>query len=72
LNFIFDGKIFNPVSVIEEDNLVIYMNNFGNYLQLNQKVTTAAMKSLWIASEEFADNLNQIKNVQQHTANSVT
>jgi hypothetical protein len=30
------------------------------------------MNSLWLASEEFAYNLNHIKNIQQHTVNFVT
>ncbi len=48
------------------------MNKYGNYLQLNPGATTAAMDNLWLASEDFADNLNSLKHIQQHTINSVT
>ena len=81
--FLFDQKFFNPEEKIEEqvikvkrekseDKKSIDVNKYRDYLQLDQRATTAAMDMLWTTSEDFSERLIQIENIQQHTINSVT
>jgi hypothetical protein len=80
---LFNHAQVNNFNTLDEENFEIKekkqiemknsdLNKYRNYLQLNPGATTAAIDDLWLASEDFADNLNSLKHILQHTINSVT